>query len=296
MGRRQQYIVGAKTDVIVMHIITPKGRDDQSRSLQGSTAEKPFLTVVTVVLNRREYLERTIKSVVEQTFKGIEYIIMDGGSTDGTKEVLEKYRDRISLWNSEPDKGIYDAMNKGMRAATGEWLHFLNAGDVFYRQDTVERVFSSPYGTAGMLYGDQEVVFDADCSVIKRALPLKDIWKGMVFNHQSLFTKTELLREHPFQLSYRIAADYEFIYFSFRKGVGFYYLGFPISSVALGGLSDMNVGAHMREQWQIARTYRDTPAVNIYYRYAMAVANFKKVLKAWLPRNMKAALVRYKYR
>jgi len=279
-----------------MNMIAPKGCDDESRSLQGSTAGKLFLTVVTVVLNRREYLESTIKSVIEQTFKGIEYIIIDGGSTDGTKEIIERYADRISFWRSEPDKGIYDAMNKGMRAATGEWLHFLNAGDVLYRQDTVERVFSSPYGAAEMLYGDQEVVYDSDCSVIKRALPLKDIWKGMAFNHQSLFTKTALLREHPFQLSYKMAADYEFILFSFMKDAGFYYLGFPISSVALGGLSDMNVGAHIREQWQIARKYRDTPGVNIHYRYAMIVARFKKVLKAWLPRNTKNALVRYKYR
>lgn len=279
-----------------MNMIASKGCDDENRSLQGSPADKPILTVVTVVLNRREYLERTMKSVVEQTFKGIEYIVIDGGSTDGTQEIIEKYRDRISFWKSEPDKGIYDAMNKAVAAATGEWLHFLNAGDVYYHKDTVQRALSCSYGSADLLYGDEEVVYDADCSVIKKARPLKDMWKGMAFNHQSLFTKTALLRRHPFQLTYGIAADFEFILFSLVKGAGFYYLGFPISSNRLGGLSDKNVGAHIREQWQIARKYRDTPGVNFYYSYAVISAAFKKMLKALLPQHARNALVRYKYR
>jgi len=279
-----------------MNMIATKECDGESVPLQVSTAEKPFLTVVTVVLNRREYLERTIKSVLEQTFKGIEYIIIDGGSTDGTIEVIEKFGNRISFWKSEPDKGIYDAMNKAVAAATGEWLHFLNAGDMYYHKNTVQRALNCPYGAADLLYGDEEVVYDEECSVIKKARPLKDIWKGMAFNHQSLFTKTALLRRHPFQSTYRIAADYEFILFSLTQGTVFYYLGFPIAKVALGGLSDRNIRVHIREQWQIARKFRNTPGVNFYYRYAVISAAFKKMLKALLPQHARNALVRYKYR
>ena len=260
------------------------------------TGISPAVSVVTVVLNRAACIERTIQSVIGQSYGRIEYIVIDGGSRDGTKDVIERYRDKISFWSSGPDSGLYDAMNKGVGAATGGWIHFLNAGDVFCRQDTIQQAFSAPYGVADLLYGDEEVVYGPGCAVIKKARPHRDIWKGMIFNHQSLFVKTALLREHPFRTEYRIAADYEFVLFSFVQGAGLYYLGFPIASVALGGLSDMNVSAHIREQWQIARRFRDTARINTYYRYALASAAIKKVLKTLLPQNARNAIVKCKYR
>lgn len=102
----------------------------------------PLISVVTVSYNAVLTIEQTILSVINQTYPHIEYIIIDGGSTDGTVDIIKKYANRIAYWVSEPDKGIYDAMNKGIRTAKGEWINFMNAGDLFYSKDTLEKVFS----------------------------------------------------------------------------------------------------------------------------------------------------------
>ncbi|MBV4191775.1 glycosyltransferase, partial [Bacteroides fragilis] len=100
-------------------------------------ADKPLITVITVCYNAISDIEKTILSVIHQLYSNIEYVIIDGGSVDGTIEIIEKYHDKISYWISESDKGIYDAMNKGVDKATGEWVCFMNAGDTFYSPDTI---------------------------------------------------------------------------------------------------------------------------------------------------------------
>ena len=98
------------------------------------------ISVITVAYNASRYIETTILSVINQTYSNIEYIIIDGGSTDGTVDIIKKYSNKISYWISEPDKGIYDAMNKGINKATGEWINFMNAGDTFHNPDTLSAV------------------------------------------------------------------------------------------------------------------------------------------------------------
>ena len=118
--------------------------------------EKPLISIVTVSYNAVATIEQTILSVINQTYSNIEYIIIDGGSTDGTLDVIKKYADKIAYWVSEPDKGIYDAMNKGIKVATGEWINFMNCGDYFVANNTLESVFGSGkiYKKAEILYGD----------------------------------------------------------------------------------------------------------------------------------------------
>lgn len=103
-----------------------------------STQEKPVITVATVVYNGSKTLETTIKSIINQTYDNIEYIIIDGGSTDNTIEIIKKYEDIIDYWQSEPDKGIYDAMNKALEFAKGDFLIFLGADDCFFQNDTLD--------------------------------------------------------------------------------------------------------------------------------------------------------------
>src|SRR5687768_5526342 len=117
----------------------------------------PVISVITVVFNGAALLERTIKSVRAQTLQDIEYIIIDGGSTDGTQEIIEKHRDAIDVFVSEKDAGIYDAMNKGLRAAKGEYVLFMNAGDELFDRHTLNAVFSVSPG-ADVYYGFTAVV------------------------------------------------------------------------------------------------------------------------------------------
>ena len=110
------------------------------------------VTVITVCYNAETGIEKTIQSVIGQTYQNIEYIIIDGGSKDHTLNIVNKYKDRISKVISEPDKGIYDAMNKGILAATGDWINFMNVGDSFFSPDTLSKVFEkSDHSNAGVV-------------------------------------------------------------------------------------------------------------------------------------------------
>ena len=110
------------------------------------------LSIITVNLNTLEGLKRTYESIVSQTFKNYESLVIDGGSTDGSKEFIEQHQDKFSYWCSEPDKGIYNAMNKGIVRAKGEYLNFMNSGDCFASENTLTEVFCTPQ-TADILYG-----------------------------------------------------------------------------------------------------------------------------------------------
>lgn len=119
------------------------------------------ITIVTICYNCKADLESTIRSVAAQTYPNKEYIVVDGGSTDGTKALLEQYRDAIDLCISEPDDGIYDALNKGIRRATGEWIICMNAGDVFCSDDVLSKVFSLPIpDTKSFIYSDFLLAYD----------------------------------------------------------------------------------------------------------------------------------------
>lgn len=118
---------------------------------------QPKISVVTVCYNAINDIEKTILSVINQTYSNIEYIIIDGGSTDGTMDIVNKYKDKIDVIVSEPDKGIYDAMNKGIDRATGDWINFMNAGDCFFNNVALENVFPRNYESVNfdILYGYQ---------------------------------------------------------------------------------------------------------------------------------------------
>ena len=173
---------------------------------------QPKISVVTVCYNAVNDIEKTILSVINQTYPNIEYLIIDGGSKDGTMDIVNKYKDKIDVIVSEPDKGIYDAMNKGIGRATGEWINFMNAGDYFYTDSVLDSIkFASISDNVNVIYGD---IFLKKSNVVKKAENLRVISHMMPFCHQASFARLSLVH---FDVSLKIAADYELFYDMYYK-------------------------------------------------------------------------------
>lgn len=170
----------------------------------------PKITVVTVCYNAERDIEKTILSVINQTYDNIEYIIVDGASKDGTMQVVERYKNQIAKIVSEPDKGIYDAMNKGIKLATGEWINFMNAGDCFYYNDSVAKSIS--------LFNDADIISGISTLSGQTWYPTKASDLSLTFfltkslNHQATFIRTELMKKHGYDTTYKSASDSLFFF------------------------------------------------------------------------------------
>lgn len=176
----------------------------------------PKVTVITVVYNAVNKIEETILSVVNQTYKNLEYIIIDGGSNDGTVEVIKKYSDKIDFWSSSKDSGIYNAMNKGIDKATGIWVNFMNAGDKYFDHNVISSIFEDSNNfNSDVIYGNS-ILEKSDKSQIKQPVlkPVSELWKTPIFRHGAMFTKAVIHRENLFKetVKYKICADFDFIY------------------------------------------------------------------------------------
>lgn len=237
-----------------------------------SEIEKKTVTVITVVFNAFDSIEKTILSVINQTYLNIEYIIVDGGSTDGTLDIIKKYGDKITRWISEPDKGIYDAMNKGVKLATGRWINFMNAGDVFYSHDTISKL-SFLFGEKhNIIYGTTNMVMNFGSYVSK--CKQRTASNPMPFIHQSSFCRIELLLQFPFDISFKYAADYNFFYSIYHYSKVFIYNDI-LSSYSLDGISTQNAIEVNCER------IRSNPCWRNYCEHMLCYRNFfiKKVFK-----------------
>ena len=219
-----------------------------------NNTQSPLITIITVAYNAVKDIENTILSVLNQTYPNIEYIIIDGGSTDGTLDIIKKYEGKISYWVSEPDKGIYDAMNKGALKATGEWLNFMNAGDTFYNQQVLEKVFKdNDWSDTDVIYGDVIIKY-LKKTKLKKPLFLEKIERQMAFCHQGSFVRTMLQKQYLFNTTYKISADYNFFHQLYIEGKHFHYLNFVIAKFLFGGLSSNAITKMFVESWHIAGT------------------------------------------
>lgn len=214
------------------------------------------ISIVTVCFNSVATIEQTIKSVINQSYKNIEYIIIDGGSTDGTFDIIKKYESYISYWVSEPDKGIYDAMNKGIKVATGKLIAFINSDD-WYDKDAIYH-FAEAYKEepADVLFGDL-VYIKEDGSTQYENNETVDLKKMLYTNklcHQAICVNTQLMKASPFDLQYKIAADYDFLLRLFMGNHSFRYVGnYLISYFRFGGVSSSRILDTHNEIFEIAR-------------------------------------------
>jgi glycosyltransferase involved in cell wall biosynthesis len=258
--------------------------------------DQPLVSIVTVVFNGAKVLEGTMQSVLRQTYDNIEYIVIDGGSTDDTRNIIQKYENAIDQWVSEPDRGIYDAMNKGISLASGEWINFMNAGDTFYQTNTIESIFKRYDPAADVLFGAQEVVYPDRFTVVKKARPLCDAWKGNICWHQSMFIKTAIMKNRPFDLSYKICADFDLLLYVFRNNHIFYDSGQTVARILLGGYSDSNLLSANNEKWRISKKHQNTIRVNLYFITLQVKTACSLILKRIFPRALTNAIISYLYK
>ena len=195
------------------------------------------VTVVTAVLNDAGHIEQTILSVISQTNIEIEYIIVDGGSKDGTLELIGKYKDKISLLISEPDRGVYDAMNKGIEHSSGDFVYFLNSGDVLLNPSILSKIkLEELKEKNAIIYGNVVVAY-GNIEALEKPRPFfnsKMKFKGIGICHQSMFFPGKLIRNEKYDLSYKIAADYDLVYRLWRKGTEFLYRDITIANYDWG--------------------------------------------------------------
>lgn len=252
-----------------------------------SNFNTPEVSIITIVFNNKKNFIKTIDSVRKQNYPNIEYIVIDGGSKDGTLDVINQSKDIIAKWISEPDRGIYDAMNKGIGMATGDYVWFLNGGDMIYSADTLNEVFSSS-DNADVYYGDTELVDDEGKSYGKRKLKTppenltwRDMIDGMVITHQSLIIRKDKVVNYD--LNFRHCADIDWTIKILKSSSKIINTHKIISSFLLGGYSRKNTISSLIERIKILSRH-----FNIFYvllnhvkltlKFIIHIIKYRKIL------------------
>jgi len=219
---------------------------------------KPKFSVITVCRNAAKTIEQTIRSVVAQTYKNKEFIVIDGASTDGTREILSRHQSEIDVLVSEPDKGIYDAMNKGILRATGDYLIFINADDLLYAPETLEKI-AALNPTADLILGDQVNVFAGGREEFQARGGVdvyRIVYLGAVFHQATFFKKTLFDKFGLYDTKYKIAADGDFVAKAFLNGASWQKTSEIIAKFSCMGISWNSTDA---EHWSVVGKYLGNP-------------------------------------
>lgn len=237
----------------------------------------PKFSVITVTYNAGAVIEDTIQSVITQTYKNIEYIIVDGASTDKTMSIVNRYRDRIHTVVSEPDRGLYDAMNKGIRLATGDYVCFLNAGDELHEDDTLQLIVHSLAGLAELpdvIYGRTAIVDrEGHFLRMRRLEPPENLtWRsfrqGMLVCHQAFFAR----RDHAvaYDLRYRFSADFDWCIRVMKQSTVLHNTRLTLIDYLNEGMTTRNHRASLRERFRImCRHYGTVQTVALHLKFAL---------------------------
>lgn len=241
----------------------------------------PRFSIITVTYNAGQVLEDTIQSIIAQTYHHIEYIVVDGASKDETLSIIQRYRTYIHKFVSEPDKGIYDAMNKGLAMATGDYVCFLNAGDSFHADDTLAQIahaIRTPE-LPDIIYGDTALVDENRHFVRMRHLsaPEKLTWKsfkqGMLVCHQAFFAKRTLTL--PYDLRYRFSSDFDWCIRVMKQSNTFLNTRLILIDYLEEGVTTANRNASLKERFRIMTLHYGWVSTIIHHLW-FAVRHFRK--------------------
>lgn len=220
--------------------------------------QKPTISVITVVYNNVADIEYTLRSVSDQTYSPVQYIVIDGLSTDGTLDKIAKYRDHIDILVSEKDAGIYDAMNKGLNLATGDYVLFLNSGDELFDQNTLSNIFTDSDG-ADIYYGETKLI-DENRNILgdrRHKTPNKFDWRsfrfGMNICHQAIYIKRSITS--PYDLQYKISSDIDWVIKAAKQAQRCVNTHQYVAKYLVGGMSKQRHLQGLKERYAILKKY-----------------------------------------
>jgi glycosyltransferase involved in cell wall biosynthesis len=249
---------------------------------KNSFPDKPLVSIITVVYNGAETLEKTVESVLDQTYDNVEYIIIDGGSTDGTLDVIKKYENGIDYWISEPDKGIYDAMNKGISQANGDFVNFMNAGDAFADADTLSDIFENAQADGDDLIYGPYIVVDHTSGQQKLVKPKAFtrfnliFWMTRTVCHQAMFVHKSVLTSYP--LEYRLKGELYWYFDLCRRVRRFRVVDRPVVHYRMGGVGDTYVGRNALEALRV--TFRQNGLLGVLSLPILVYRTIRKALRS----------------
>lgn len=245
-------------------------------------------SIITINYNNKIGLEKTILSVLSQNYENYEYIIVDGGSTDGSQEIIEHYKEQISWWCSEPDKGVYNAMNKGIDHATGDYVNFMNSGDVFYDEHVLTNIVTAK-PTADVIYGDWMRWYSNSIQTFMKApqkISLSFFYRGDNICHQAMLVRREVHCEQRYNEVYKILADWDLWQRLYLLSCTFQYLPITICRFdANSGLSETLHGVTKAERKRIRGQYNKFLSEilqenkDMYYELKGMGANFRNMFR-----------------
>jgi len=255
-----------------------------------------MISIIVVSLNTPKKFLSTINSVLNQTSKNYELIVVDGGSKDETKELINKFNKFINKKIIEKDDGIYDAMNKGISLASHEWIIFLNSGDIFYEKNSLEKIEQTIINSQNydIIVGNSSINRENFLYLSKRK-KINDRSLISCFSHQSTLTKTNLLKENNFNISFKYAADFDFFLKMFKKKKNFLYVDQVISINLPDGISDTDRVAVIHEFKKVFTKYNKNKIINLYYSFIMSYIYLIKFFKIIFPKFFFQKLQKIKY-
>ncbi len=243
---------------------------------------KPLVTIITVVYNRSKYLAQTIESILSQSYSNVEYILIDGGSTDGTLDIIQKYEHAIDYWVSEPDSGISDAFNKGLKASTGQWVNFMNCGDSFASADIIQDFADNIDEKADVIFGKANVI-DSKGKILLtsgKAFDRKKFDRGLMIPHQSAFHNRHYFQHYGlFDKQLRLAMVYELLLR--KRPLATVFIDKTFSNMLLGGAHETEDYLRLREARMVKRKHRSDAGrliIEFDYLYAFGRVLVKRAL------------------
>ncbi len=241
--------------------------------------KNPLVSIITVVYNSELYIEKTILSIINQEYSQFEFIIVDGGSTDRTIEIIQKYEKFITKWISEKDNGLYDAMNKGIKMASGEYLWFINSGDEVYSNTVLQEILPNAHFLPDIIYGETEIIDYKGQSLGMRrhSAPEKLNWKslkhGMLVCHQSFIVKKEIVEDY--NLNYKYSSDFEWLIRILKKAATIHNSGLILSKFMDGGQTSRTLIPGLKERFKIMiKNYGLITTILNHFLFAIKLAFF----------------------